>query len=202
MSVRFQRGAVLPIALILTIVMALSSIAFVKMVDSSSLLARNASFQRDALNRNDVMINAAVRQFEVKSGGHFAMLANTDTTAEGAGSNMAYSAIALPADAQGIPLVLKNDTTFDAQFAGAMSATDIDSGEGMSTRVVIDRICSLEEPVDAEHCSVASLYARDNCSRCSNVSSPLVPVFRVTARTNGPRRTESYSQALISLPIE
>lgn len=196
-----QRGSVLPIALILSIVMALSAVAFVKMVDSSSLLARNASFQRDALNRNDVMINAAVREFENSGDAHFRLLQNTNTSVEGAAGGFAYSAVALPSDAQGVPAVLKDDAAFAAAY-GAAAATEVETGNGMTTRVVIDRMCSLEQPVEPEHCSVASLYARDSCSRCSNVSSPLVPVFRITARTEGPRRTESYSQALVSLPVD
>ncbi len=202
MTRQSQLGAVLPIALILSVVMALSAISFVKMVDSSSMVARNASFQRDALNRNDVAINAAIREFENNAAAHFRMLENTDTTTLGVGSGVAYSAVALPADGNGVPTVLKDINTFDTDYASELASTRLDTGEGMTTRVVVDRMCSLEQAAEPEHCSVATLYARDNCSRCSNVSSPLVPVFRVTARTTGPRRTESYSQALVSLPIE
>lgn len=199
---RRQAGAILPIALVLTVVLALSAVAFVNLVGSSSSVARNASFQRDALNRNDIAINAVARQFENDPAAHFQLLRNTDTTADGLGSGFAYSAVALPTDRQGVPLVLKDDAAFAAAFGGVQATTEIDTTEGMSTRVVIDRLCSLELPVESDHCAVASLHAQDNCSRCSNVSSPLVPVFRVTARSSGPRRTESYSQALISLPVE
>lgn len=199
---RHHRGAALPIALILSVVLALSAVSFIKMVGTSTSLARNASFQRDALNRNEVAMNTAIREFENTPGAHFAELANTDTTVQGQGGGLAYSATALPTDDQGIPLVLKDDAAFGAQFGGVLAGSEIALGEGMTTRVVIDRLCTLEAPVAAEHCSVGTLRAQDHCSRCSRVSTPLVPVFRVSARTQGPRRTESYSQGLFAIAIE
>jgi hypothetical protein len=196
-----QKGAALAIALILSIVLAFSAISFIKMVDSSTLLARNASFQRDALNRNDLMINNVLREFENNGGAHFAELANTDTTAAGLAGGVPYSAVALQDDPQGIPLVLKDEAAFGRDYGGLPQA-DLDVGEAMNTRVVVDRLCGLEQPVDDSHCSVATVRVKDFCSRCARVSTPLVPVFRVSAATAGPRRTESYSQALISIPIE
>jgi hypothetical protein len=78
----------------------------------------------------------------------------------------------------------------------------IDSTEGMATIYVVDRLCSLEQAAEDTHCAVSSARAPDNCSRCSTASTPFAPIFRVSARTTGPRGTEAYSQALFSLPME
>ena len=194
-------GTVLPIALILMVALSLSAVTFVKMVNTSSLMARNAAFQRDAVNRNELAMNAAMRQFET-GGGHFAQLVNTDQTALGVPSGIAYSAIALPTDSQGVPLALKDDALFAATFAPVLATSVFASGDGMSTRVIVERLCSLEQPADPTHCTIGSLRAPDNCSRCSSASSPVVPVFRVTARTDGVRGVQAYSQSLITIPFE
>lgn len=199
---RGQRGTALPIALIMVTVMAMASIGLVRMIDSSTLLARNASFQRDAVNRNQIAIRAAITEFEVAAGSHFAMLRNTETDALGQTSGLAYSATTLPTDSAGIPLALKDDAALAAQFGTLASTSAIDSGEAMRTVYMIERLCSLEEPAADNHCAMSSTRVPDHCSRCSSVSSPRTPVFRVTARTNGPRGVEALSQALFTLPIE
>ena len=58
------RGSVLPIALILLVVMATAAVGFIRVINASSLVARNASFQRDAINRNELAMNRAIRAFE------------------------------------------------------------------------------------------------------------------------------------------
>ena len=72
----------------------------------------------------------------------------------------------------------------------------------MTTVYVIDRLCSLEEPASDTHCVVASARSPDSCSRCSTESTPFAPIFRVSARTTGPRGVEAYSQATFTLPME
>jgi hypothetical protein len=44
--------------------------------------------------------------------------------------------------------------------------------------------------------------APDTCSRCSTASTPFAPIFRVSARTVGPRGVEAFSQTTFSLPME
>ena len=197
-----QRGTALPIALVMVTVMAMASIGLVRMIDSSTLLARNASFQRDAVNRNQIAIRTAIGEFEAEAGKHFAMLKNTEADALGQAGGFAYSAIALPTDSAGVPLAIKDDASFVAAFGALASTSAIASGEGMQTVYLIERLCSLQEPAADNHCAMSSTRVPDNCSRCSSVSTPRTPVFRVTARTNGPRGVEALSQALFTLPIE
>ncbi len=199
---RASRGTVLPIALILLVVMATASVGFIRMINASSLVARNASFQRDAINRNELAMNRAIRSFENVAGARFALLANTDTDALGVPSGLAYSATALPTDSQGVPVVLKDDAAFAARFGAVLATTRIGSGDGMTTTVLIDRLCSLEQPADASHCTVGTARAPDQCSRCTSAASPSAPMFRVSAKTNGPRGVEAYSQTLMSLPFD
>lgn len=195
-------GSVLPIALILLVVMATAAVGFIRVINASSMVARNASFQRDAVNRNELAMNRAIRAFENVAGAPFALLANTDQNATGSASGLAYSATVLPTDSQGVPLVLKDDASFAARFGAVLPTTRIASGDGMTTVLVVDRLCSLEQPADVSHCTVGTSRAPDQCSRCSSASSPTAPMFRISARTNGPRGVEAYSQTLISLPLD
>lgn len=199
---RGQRGAVLPIALILMVLLVTSAAGLLRLIGASTDVARQVAFQRDAVNRGELAINAAIRQFEQGAGGHFASLANTGESASGVGSGLAYSATALPTDSQGVPLVLKSDSDYTTRFAAVLGTSEIDSGDSMRTRLVIDRLCSLEQPADANHCAVASTRATDQCSRCTSAGSPAVPVFRITARTRGARGIEAYVQTTFSVPFE
>jgi len=183
-------------------VMAVASIGLVRMIDSSPLLARNAAFQRDAVSRNQIAIRTAIVEFEAQAGNHFAMLQNTETDALGQAGGFAYSAVALPTDSAGVPLAIKDATALSAAFGSLGTSSAIASGEGMQTVYLIERMCSLQEPAADNHCAMSSSRVPDNCSRCSSVSTPRTPVFRVTARTNGPRGVEALSQALFTLPIE
>jgi hypothetical protein len=182
--------------------MALAAVAVMKSVDTSTLLARNTSFQRDAVNRNEIVVRRAMREFENAAGRHFRDLGNTTTHALGLASGLPYRATALPTDAAGVPVVLKDAAAFAAMFGGVAAASAVNAGEGMTTVYVIDRLCSMEEAATEQHCIVASSRAPDNCSRCSTASTPFAPVFRVSARTTGPRGVEAYSQATFTLPMD
>lgn len=197
-----QRGATLLITLVALVLLALTAVAVVRTVDTSTLLARNISFQRDAVNRNELVVRRAMREFENAAGRGFAQLANTETDAAGLATGLPYRARALPTDSRGIPLVLKDDAQYAAMFGAVAAGSRIASGEGMSTIYLIERMCSLQQPATASHCAPASTRSPDNCSRCSQVQTPFAPVFRVTARTNGPRGSETFSQVLFSLPME
>ncbi len=199
---RLARGSVLPITLVLLIAMALAAVGLMKSVDTSTLLARNTSFQRDAVNRNEVVLHRAMREFESAAGRWFRDLNNTATHVAGAGSNMPYRATALPTDASGVPLVLRDNAAFAAMFGGVAAASAVTTGEGMTTVYVIDRLCSLEGPAADTHCVVSASRAPDTCSRCSTASTPFAPIFRVSARTTGPRGVEAFSQTTFSLPME
>lgn len=199
---RLLRGSVLPITLVLLIAMALAAVGLMKSVDTSTLLARNTSFQRDAVNRNEIVVRRAMREFERAAGRHFRDLDNTTTDLLGVASGMPYRATALPTDTQGVPVVLKDAAAFSAMFGAVATTSAVDSGEGMITTYVIDRLCSLQEPAADAHCVVSSARSPDNCSRCSSAASPFAPIFRVSARTVGPRGVEAISQATFTLPME
>lgn len=199
---RLLQGSVLPITLVLLIAMALAAVGLMKSVDTATLLARNTSFQRDAVNRNEIVVRRAMREFESAAGRHFRDLDNTTTNLLGVAGGMPYRATALPTDTQGVPVVLKDPTAYAAMFGAIAASSAVSSGEGMVTTYVIDRLCSLQEPAADAHCVVSSARSPDNCSRCSTASSPFAPIFRVSARTVGPRGVEAVSQATFTLPME
>src|SRR5690606_40519953 len=100
--------------------------------------ARNASFQRDAVNRNQIAIRTAIVEFEAQAGNHFAMLRNTETDALGQAGGFAYSAIALPTDSAGVPLAIKDATALSAAFGSLGTASGSASGGGMHSEYVVE----------------------------------------------------------------
>ena len=182
-----QSGFVLIVALIVLGAMALAAVALVKTVDMSTLLARNISFKRDALNRTEIAQQVALSKFLV--GGPF--VANGTTESNVPSEN--FSAILLPTDVRGIPNVMLATNTFpiSGQFNIDPSSLPAESkSEGNSTIYVIERMCSAMGPPDKNSCQ--------KNPPSNAVPPPPTPAFyRVTARTTGPRNAIAYSQTII-----
>jgi type IV pilus assembly protein PilX len=188
-----NRGFVLIIALIVLAAMSLAAVALVRTVDTATLLARNISFKRDALNRNDVAIDAALTLF--MSGNRFALNANTNT--DDSVSN--YSAVLLPSDTDGVPTILKNSTSFASSWTAGPVAATANSQDGMTAVYLIERMCSLSGPSDETNCLLSVPSAAGGTmlgNRPKSISSPL---FRVTAKVTGPRNTVAYVQTIFTL---
>ena len=205
-----QSGFVLVIALIVLAAMTLAAAAMVRTVDTSTLLARNISFKRDALNRNDVALEVAINQFRV--GGAFPGGTLTDNSI--AAQN--YSAVMLPTDPNGIPLVLKAATRTDppalpadtnplyafpggtrgsAEPATIPVALDL----GMTPTYLIERMCTKSGPISTESC-ILNGKAEGGGTLPNRKPPQIFPtMFRITARVTGPRNTVSYVQAIFSL---
>lgn len=201
MNVAAQRGVTLVVTLVVLTALAFTAVALMRALDTSTLVARNASFQRDAVNRNEVAMQRVIAQF--RSGGRWAMLANTDTHFNDTTNDLVYRASPLPTDAEGIPLALKDPAVFTLSVGAAEAGFLNDTAQGMTTIAVVERLCMLAgQPAHAGHCTPSSTRATDTCSRCAQVQATFAPVFRVTARTRGPRGVEAYSQLTFSLPME
>lgn len=197
-----ERGITLVVTLVMLVALAFTAVALMRSVDTSTLLARNTSFQRDAVNRNELAMQRAIAQFA--RGARFEELRNTTASFADAALALVYRPAVLPTDAQGIPLALKTPGGL-AALCGAARDDDcaIDSRQGMRTVAVIERLCvDPAQPAHAGHCTPSSTRVPDTCSRCAQVQSPFAPVFRVTARTRGPRGVEAFSQLTFSLPME
>lgn len=190
----------LVIALIVLAAMTLAAAAMVRTVDTSTLLARNISFKRDALNRNDVALEVAINEF--RTGGAFAN--GGGVTADNPAQN--FSFIMLPTDTDGVPLVLKGNTTPTFGTAptwskGSAEPTSISAAFdlGMTPVYLIERMCRTTGPAVVENCVVNGRAQAGGTQPNDKPGQLFPPMYRITGRVTGPRNTVSFVQAIFSL---
>jgi type IV pilus assembly protein PilX len=194
-----QRGFVLIIALIVLAAMALAAVSLVRTVDTSTLLSRNISFKRDAVNRNDVGMETAVALF--REGGAFYKGANTGFTK----TDKNYSAVMLDTDRDGIPLALKAANFSTTWTAGAPDLKG--ANLRLDTQYLIERMCLREgtvaspAPVSSRNCLRAAREEAGGSARRTGLNVPVPPQYRVTTKVNG-MGFESYAQAIIAPATE
>lgn len=202
---RRQRGAVLVISLLVLVVMLISAAALVRSFDISLSTAGNLAFKRDLAQQSEQAAQDILTRF--RSGG---ALLNPVTRAANQ-STMNYFAVVLPSNPQGIPTVLLSATATDVGTAG-----DIDAGQGVSLRYVVDRLCSEtgdDQTLGATRCTLAdsamvpggSSADWQRAERSSSaaaggarggVNQPVV--YRLSIRASGPRGTQSFFQTTFS----
>ena len=204
-----QGGFVLVIALIVLAAMTLAAAAMVRTVDTSTLLARNISFKRDAVNRNDLALEVAINAFRV--GGNLDNLnVAIDKTAHHTDLN--YFAVMLPTDTDGVPLVLKNAQTSAPFFLAATSDSPPLQGTlgpaepaaiaapnlhlGMTPIYVIERMCTALGVALPANCIVNGRAQAGGTQPNDKPGQLFPPLYRITARVTGPRNTVSYVQAI------
>jgi type IV pilus assembly protein PilX len=212
-----QRGVVLLFALIALTILLIGSIALVRSFNTSLSTAGNISFKRDLMNQSERAVPVILAALNTPGG-----VLNTPI-ARGAhlpASN--YSAAALAVNAQGIPLVLLQDT--DAGFTGAANffaggapvvvtstANDINVTDSASrnqqvrVRYVLDRLCEVvgEETTLGDRCmrdrDIVPRGGRSIGARAEDTAAPRPVVYRLSIRVDGPRNTQAYYQTTFSL---
>lgn len=169
-----ERGVVLIVTLITLAILMISTGALVRSFETTLTMAGNLAFKRDLINHAERGVVVAMQAVE---GG-------TLGTANVSASN--YSASALASNANGIPNVLINDSSFS--FSGA----DIsDAGNGVTVRYVIDRQCNAAGAVDIQRaCSFVNIGTDEKPSYQA--------VYRITVRATGPRNTRAFVQATVT----
>jgi Tfp pilus assembly protein PilX len=189
-----QSGFVLFLALIVLTAMTLAALALVKTVDTTTQLARNVSFKRDATNRADLATEAVMHSF--RTGQFFAQGNNTIANA----TNRNFSAVLLPSDVDGIPSVLKQSNFSSTWTAPAVTLGGANQ-EGMNVVYLIERMCAKPGPSDAQTCVLGGATSAGG-TQVSNRPSSVVPaMFRLSVRVGGPRNTVSYTQSVFTLQI-
>lgn len=188
-----QQGFVLFVALMVLTAMTLAAVALVKTVDTTTQLARNISFKRDATNRADLALEAVMQGF--RSGQYFAQ--GNNTTATDAGKN--FSAVVLPSDPDGVPTVMKDAASFSAAWTAPAVTIGGADREGMSVVYLIERLCARPGPSDAQTCVLGGAVAAGGTMVSNRPASVVPALFRVTARVGGPRNTVSYVQSVFTL---
>jgi len=192
---RGQRGVVLFIALIALVAMTLAAIALVRSVDISTQIGGNLAFRQSGAHTADAGIEAARRWLLTTT-------ANLTQPSAGNGYWATFNG-----GVTGTPAIF-DPTTFDwANNAAAPLPVD---SSGNQVSFVIHRMCdntgspgsagtncvSAPASGSTSNSYTAPSYGDFMCvSTYCNASSN--PMYRVTARSVGPRNTITYTQAVL-----
>lgn len=203
-----SRGAVLAVVLVVLVVMMLGGLSTLRSIDTSALLSGNLAFKRDSVNRTTVGLNAAFQAMQMANFTDQTIANCVPTSAACAGVvdkwlAMNYSPRLLEADANGIPLVLKDKTTFDAKFSTIKpKLADGTLKDGNETRFIIERMCSDYGPSDEKKCAVSDRYEVGGSYRQDKPGSISLPLYRITVRSDGVRNTQTYIQATVTTRVK
>jgi len=189
---RSQSGVVMIIALLALVILLISSVALIRSFDTSMLLAGNLAIKRDLLNQGERGVDQAVT---LLSTGSLASEALRD--ADQAGQN--YFATKLPSNSQGVPTALLGEEEYAK--LGKQHLPDIDAGNGVRIRVIIDRQCRALGEFTPENC-MAPIAAADpgGSDFLKKPSGDSRPAYRISVRVQDTqRKTETYLQAIATI---
>lgn len=208
-----QAGMVMMVALIILIAMTLGGLALMRSMDTTNLIAGNMAFQQAATHSADAGIEAAVAWLEttkptnngtglydsIPSTGYTASSTNNAASARGA----AFWAALSPAGVCSLPMV--NSTT-------CSTAPGTPDASGNNISFMIQRLCNgTGDPNNNAGCgSPPAGSINTSATNTGNnegagedvvdaVGSSTSMYYRITVRVAGPRNTESYVQAIVSL---
>lgn len=201
-STRFparQRGVVLLVALIVLVAMTLAGVALVRSVDTANVIAGNMAFQQSAINAGERGTEAAIAGWLGAEGSN---LSSDNKAAQGYSATRVDPAAGQTWDAfwNSIPANEKRV----AAPAGATCAGNANADAACNTvSYVIHRLCaSSGAPHTAANvCSQPPPSASEGESKGTSglkVKPPPAVYYRITARIEGPRRTVSYIQTIVS----
>jgi hypothetical protein len=188
--VRAQQGVILLYGLIVLAIMLIGAAAMVRSMNTSLVNAGNIGFKRDLTNQAE------------RAAATVLTLLQTSSTANN------YSATILATNAQGLPNVLLNDTTFTT--VGVTTNDIAVADQAITLRWVVDRLCVNTGVAQASHCTMANdpapaggsgsdlINAIDTTSGGAGALARRV-VYRVSIRVTGPRSTQAFFQTTLTL---
>lgn len=197
-AARSQRGAILIISLVVLAIMLISAAALMRSFDVSLSSAGNLAFKRDLAQHSEQAVETVLARF--RTGGPLA----TSAARQNSVINLNYSAVALASNAQGIPNALLADNL----PANVGTEGDIDAGQSVTLRYVVDRLCTAtgagsETP---DNCAVAGANlvpggSSGNWLRAERAAPGGAAgavqqqvIYRISVRATGPRNTQSFFQ--------
>jgi type IV pilus assembly protein PilX len=179
------RGFVVLVALVALLVMALSAIALVRSVEVTIAVAGNLGFMQSAQAAADDAVEHVIAVLFEQHG--IADTTRDDTTHGYFASHVATE------NARGVPRTLQAIANYPAD------APVLDRGNGNVVRWVTERMCIAAGAATSENCSLAPLVEQPPGSPGEpRVEPPLVPVFRVTVRVDGPGNAVQFVQAWVA----
>lgn len=200
---RRQSGVVLVIALIVLLAMTLASIAMVRSVDTSTMIAGNLAFKQSAIASGDQGVEAAILWLQ----GHASSLEENGTPGTSTAGYLAMNQNA--ADLTGS--LTSGDTDDDFEWSGSTAnvKTLSPDASGNTVKYVIHRMCDLEGPLNSASCATESHSSSEGnsqgiatCNKTYTACSATVTLsgyYRITVRVDGPRNSYSFIQTIVSL---
>jgi type IV pilus assembly protein PilX len=187
-----QRGVVLIFSLIVLLILAIGAVALLRSVNSSLLSAGNLAFHRDLVNQGEQAVSIVMTEFRTNG-----LPLGGVTTASMQAAN--YSATTLPTNAQGVPLVLLDNTAFGLIGTAADIAGRTPD---VTTRYVIDRLCApLTVTASSPNCVQSTgLPTGGTANHNTALAPPSATVYRVSVRVSGPRGTQAFLQTTFTKP--
>lgn len=194
-----QQGVVLLVALIVLVAMTLAGVALVRSVDTANVIAGNMAFQQSAIHAGERGTEAAIANWLAVEGSNLeidnkvgqAYVATRSDPAAGQTWDAFWNSI--PANEKRV-----------AAPAGAACASNANADAACNTvTYVIHRLCpNTGAPhTEANVCSQpppAPSPGDSNRLGTPAVKTPPPVYYRVTARIEGPRRTVSYIQTIVT----
>ena len=189
-----QRGVILVIALIVLVAMTLAAIGMTRSIDTANLVAGNLSFKQSSLSAADKGIEA----------GYQWLLALAGTTALNDTDLSAGFYSSKPGS--------EPDWTLSATWADAVELPGGADATGNVISYLIHRMCTEPNTTyngvgaggEANLCALSTATGGSSGGGSMSVGSvqftgnPQV-YYRITARAQGPRGTESYVQSMVAI---
>ena len=178
------RGIALVVALIVLAAMSLAATALIRAVDTTVAIAGNLGLRDAAIPAIDVAIEAAWAALYERN-----LIADRDRDLPAQGY---YASRQAGEDVRGVPRLLQRTEGYPE------GAPVQDAGNGNTARYVIERICLVPGPPTPANCALVRPYGVAATAIVEpDTAPPMVPVFRLTARVDGPRHTVTHAQAMI-----
>jgi type IV pilus assembly protein PilX len=207
-----QRGVVLLITLIVLVAMTLATIAMVRSVDTTNIIAGNLSFQQAATHSGDLGIETGMRWLQASKFG---------TTLQANNNTVGYSAVRADPPAgtswdtfwaqtlNGFKTALTFDSNGIPNPAGSTGGQERDLA-GNKVEYVIQRMCvnpgdplasgTLCSKVPDNIVPTATASSGNSGGSGATILKPGTAVYyRITSRVSGPRNTVSYVQSIVAL---
>ncbi|HEV2219165.1 MAG TPA: pilus assembly PilX N-terminal domain-containing protein [Casimicrobiaceae bacterium] len=177
------RGAVLFVALIMTIAMAFAAVSLIRGSYISATIGGNL------IARQNVALAAfAAIERDVDALYRSGAIASTD--ADDVANNY-YASRAPGEDARGVPRALQ-------QIADYPAAAGLLEAEGALTiRHIVERLCVAPGPATSDNCALSPPSVAAALGSPDPGEPPRSPYFRVSVRVDGPGGATSFSQAML-----
>lgn len=199
-SPHIQRGFVLIFVLITLVILLIGAVAIARSITAGQQIVGSLGFKKDLANQGERAIEAAMDN--VRNTGALADVNARNQDLKAAN----YKATLLPTNAQSIPLALLSEAEFGNVGA---AGNDIVIGDlGVTVRYVVDRMATAPGTCSPSTCSMVNQtpfgggssewinsQSSDAGADANPGAVPQQPIYRISVRVSGPRKTQSFFQS-------